>query len=145
MADTSTVTIGCKLPNGMHLDTFRMETRPVKTIIGTTIEEKQAIRTGRFTVKGIGRRTDDAGLAMGYALTYGCPKEVWDAWLAANKDSDVVKKGIIFASGNSADAKAKARENEMQKSGLEPLNPREIPREFKGKIETVPASERPQA
>lgn len=142
MAETQTVTVACKLPNGLHLDIFREEKFPVKTIHGTVMEEKRYIRTGqRVTVKGVKRRSDDAGLAAGFALTHGVPKEIWDGWLAANKDSAIVQNGIIFATGNSNDARAKAREHEKQVSGLEPLNPKDIPKEFMGKIETAKAGE----
>ena len=33
----------------------------------------------------------------GYTLTTGCPKELWERWLADNKDTPMVKNGLIFA------------------------------------------------
>jgi hypothetical protein len=137
VAESATVTIACKLPNGIHLDVFRMDDFSERTIHGTVIQTKRAVRTGRFTLKGIKRRTDDSGLAMGFALTHGVPKAHWDAWLEANKDSPLVQNGIIFASSNSNDARARAREHEAQVSGFEPLNPKDLPKEFRGKIETA--------
>lgn len=137
MAVAETVTVACKLPNGIHLDVFRMDTVAEKTILGAVVETKRAVKAGRFTVKGIKRRTDDEGLAMGFALTHGCPKAIWDSWLEANKENPIVVNGLIFATSSTNDARARARENEAQRSGLEPLDPKNLPREFRGKVETA--------
>lgn len=136
MADTATVTVACKLPNGIHLEAFNMVPMTERTMAGNTIETKRAVSAGRFTVKGVKRRSDDAGLALGFALTHGCPKDLWDSWLAANKDNPIVVNGIIFAAGGTNDVRAKAKDHEGIRSGFEPLNPKDLPREFKGKIET---------
>jgi hypothetical protein len=130
-----TVTIACKLPNGIHLDVFRMDDWNEQTPTGVRAT-KRAVRDGRFTLNGTRRRTDDPRIAEGFALTHGVPAEHWARWLDANKDSALVTNGLIFAQ-KGADVRAQAREKAGQLSGLEPIDPKNLPREFRGKIETA--------
>lgn len=91
-----TVTVGCKLPNGLHLD-----------------------HNGkRVTLNG----TNSGNLIGGHGLTV-VDKDFFDAWLAGHKDYAPVKAGLIFAHANENNARAEAKEKEKNKSGLEGLDP----------------------
>jgi hypothetical protein len=92
-----TVTVGCKLPNGLVLEHQ-----------GTTV-----------TLKGF--RHPDARIIGGYGLTEGVDKDFFDAWLAAHADQPYVKKELVFAQGKANSAADKAKDQKEVKSGLEPL------------------------
>jgi hypothetical protein len=130
------VTVACKLPNGIHLDVFDQFEYEENTIMGTR-KSKRAVRSGRVTIAGIKRRTDDSRLVMGFALTPNVPRDHWEAWLAANKDTPLVVNGLIFAHRQHSSVQDMAKEREANRSGLEPLDPRNLPKEFRGKVETA--------
>lgn len=126
MPGTEVVTIACKMPGGVILRVFEWVeveyplpgggTRPVK--------EAWEIPDARFVVKGVAHeagKSPDAPMSYGYALTPGCPKELWDKWLEQNAKSDMVKNKLIFAHVQEASVKSIAKENKDGKSGLEPL------------------------
>jgi hypothetical protein len=102
-----TTVVACKVPSGLHLDV------PNK---------------GRATVRGpameVGIRTDQRPLPMveyAFALTE-IDADHWEAWLALHKNTEIVQKGFIFAGQKNMDVKARAREMEKEKTGLEPLD-----------------------
>ena len=92
----ATVTVGCKLPNGLHLD----------------VQGKRATLQGANSARIIG----------GYGLTQ-VDKELWDAWVKAYADSPLLKNHLVFAQGNEASATSKAEEQGSVASGFERLQP----------------------
>jgi hypothetical protein len=99
-----TVTVACKLPSGLHL-----------RVNGQTV-----------TLRGCGHTFGNAppGAASGgYALTPNVPLDFWEAWLAINADSDVVRKGVVFSASKTVDARARAVEQAAVRSGFEGVNP----------------------
>lgn len=93
----ATVTIGCKLPNGIHLDH----------------EGKRVTLNGANSSRVIG----------GHGITERVDKAFWDAWLAIHKDYEPVKRGLIFAQNSTRNAEAEAKEKQDNPSGLEGINP----------------------
>ena len=69
----------------------------------------------------------NAPIAGGFALTCGCPKELWDLWLEQNKTSAMVKNGLIFANSKNDYVEDKASERDSVKCGLERLDPDKLP------------------
>ncbi len=67
-------------------------------------------------------------IVEGVALTFGVPKAFWDRWLAANKDAMFVKNGLVFAHEQPASVEDMAKERVLQKSGLERLDPKNLPK-----------------
>lgn len=98
-----TVTVACKLPNGLLLE-LQGEER-VK-LAGTAVPWGVAPR--------------DVG---GYALTHNVDADFFARWLSVYKDYTPVKRGLIFAYPKSQDAQARALEMKNEKSGLEPIDP----------------------
>lgn len=99
-----TVTIACKLPSGLHLE----------------------VNGRRVTVKGNAHQFGIAppGQASGgYALTPGVSKDFWEAWLKIHGESDVVRKGLIFSSTRTIDARARGTEQAAVRSGFEGIEP----------------------
>jgi hypothetical protein len=58
-----------------------------------------------------------------YGITRGVPVDIWETWLEQNKDSDLVRNGLIFALGDDIDALYEAKKRTALRSGLEPLEP----------------------
>jgi hypothetical protein len=97
-----TVTVACKLANGLCLDLKGRE---------------RVIINGSAVPFGMPSHPD------GYALTHGVDADFFVEWLSLYKDMDAVKKRFIFAYPKAADASAAAREMRDEKCGLEPLDP----------------------
>lgn len=92
----TTVTIGCKLPNGIFMDA------------GET----------RLRINGWNNNTI-AGLAHG--ITRDVPETLWDAWRKEHAESKLVTNGIIFAETSEKRAIDKAKDQKDQKSGHEQM------------------------
>lgn len=92
----TTVTIGCKLPNGIFMDA------------GET----------RLRINGWNNNTI-AGLAHG--ITRDVPEALWDAWRKEHAESKLVANGIIFAETSEKRAIDKAKDQKDQKSGHEQM------------------------
>ena len=90
------LTVGCKLPQGLHLDHAGK----------------------RVTLNG----TNSTEIIGGHGLTL-VDKEFFDAWYDAHRDYAPVKQGLIFAHDKEASVKAEAREKASHKSGFEGINP----------------------
>jgi hypothetical protein len=93
----NTVTVGCKLPHGLHLD----------------------VAGKRVTVEG----TNGATIIGGHGITRNVDKAFFEEWLRINKDSDAVKNELIFAHEKDASTAAEANEKEGNRSGFEGIDP----------------------
>ncbi len=93
----STVTIACKLPNGLILD---IPGAPSITLNGAN--HPDAIAGHGFT---------------------DVPADFWEAWTKLYADFQPLKKELIFAQGSERSAVSKAKERKGEKSGLEGLDP----------------------
>lgn len=93
----STVTVACKLPNGLILD---IPGAPSVTLKGSSHPD---------AIAGHGLTEVDAGF--------------WDAWTKLYPDFQPLKKELIFAQGGERSAISKAKERKGEKSGLEGLDP----------------------
>lgn len=98
-----TVTVGCKLPNGLHMD-----------LRGTGGELNR-----RVTLNGANK----SEVIGGYGITHGVDKEFFEEWKRINADFPPLKKGLIFAHDKPASAAAQAKEQAELKSGFEGMNP----------------------
>jgi hypothetical protein len=130
---TRTVTVACKLPNGLILQLEEWVDVPQPGPGGTRMVKESRRIGAKYTVRGnrlpFGVVPDFQMTSNnnGYALTPGIPKEFWDQWLDAHKDMDIVVNKLIFACPTTTDVRAIARENEGRRSGLEPLDPAKLP------------------
>jgi hypothetical protein len=127
-----TVTVGCKLPNGLvlHLDRMVEFKQPVmgggieKGMIAQRMPETFTLNGCSVTLSADGRVTDVNHLIIGgYGITPGIPKDFWDKWLEANKDTDFVVNRQVFAASDEMSARSVAIEQKAIRSGLEPLDP----------------------
>lgn len=104
------ITVGCKLPHGIHLD------------IRTAGEAVQ-----RVTLKGTNSLTAGAiirpSMIGGYAITENVPKEFFEHWMEKHKEHPAVKNNLIFAHIQVASVKDMAEERNEISNGLDPINP----------------------
>jgi hypothetical protein len=141
-----TVTVACKIPTGLILQTYIMEDHDEPLFGGGNKTIKRAVRSPHPPVK-INGPARYAGLDLphdikgGCGLTYNVDADFFAEWLRQNRDEPYVKNGLIFAqpSGKSGEIDGQIRDHRKQMSGMEPMDPRNLPQEFKGRIEKADA------
>lgn len=129
---TETVTVACKMPNGVKLELVEMVDRTEPVMGGGARRFQQARRTGQFfIVRGPAvpfGTPPNFPIIGGYALTHGIPKDFWDKWCSQNKDSPLLENHIIFAHTKADSVRGMAKEHKGQLSGHEPIDPEKPPR-----------------
>lgn len=126
-----TVTVVCKVPNGMCLRIFTMVDRNEASPSGGRAVKMAQQVLGEYTVHGPARRFGDIpdhAIIGGGGLTPGIPKDFFDKWMEQNADHPAVLNKMIFAAVSDDDARAEARARTGQKSGMHPLIPDTDPR-----------------
>lgn len=159
-----TITVGCKLPNGivLHLDEMVDDYEPVMG--GGSRKIKVAKRLPMtVTLNGaavpVGTPLPKHQISYGAGLTHGVDAEFFDKWLEANKEAPFVKNKLVFAATGRDSAEDQAKELEAVKTGLEPLDPSftvgkdgkskpndyRIPRSINTNVSVLPEADRPSA
>jgi hypothetical protein len=131
-----TVTVGCKVPNGLLLRVFKMVEGTEPVLGGGSRKTKVAAQAGetiRINGFSLPRGPDfdpDRAHAVvgGFGLTHGVDADFFHEWMSQNKDSDLVKNGLIFAHESAESARSEAAEKKSEVSGLEPLRQDRDPR-----------------
>jgi hypothetical protein len=136
-----TVTVACKIPNGLVLQTYDWETVTIPVMAGGVKDVKMAKATPwTQRLNGPARKLgQDVGhtIVHGAGLTHGVDADMFAVWLSQYKDTEIVRNGLVFAQVKAADTVAQANEHRNEKSGFEPVDPKNLPPEFKHKIETA--------
>jgi hypothetical protein len=130
---TGYVTVASKLPGGLWLRNFAFKDMTIHHPNGDSHTEKQAfeIEGSRVKINGYSvsfRKQAPYEIDHGYALTFNVDADIWDAWLAVNKNSDMVKNRVIFAMPKLEDVRSEVKKMEKVKSGMEQLQPEGDPR-----------------
>ncbi len=119
------VTVACKLPNGLKLRLFEAQeiSEPQRDGTSKTIKlwlptEETVTVNGNAVPVGV---TAEHPIVAGYGLTHGVDKEFFETWLAQNKDSVIVKRGLIFAYEKEDRVRGEAKDRKDVRSGLEPV------------------------
>ena len=155
------VLVACKMPNGLRLRLFDMISKDypmfgggLKTVTEAVFNGEEVVLNGNVAPWGSMPRYQVLGGAdnanPGYAVT-AVEESFWDRWLEQNKDSDLVKGGIVFAADRMRELHAQAVDQQDAgiKSGLEPLDPENPPRviardpKLGKKVKITPADEMP--
>lgn len=125
------VVVGCKLPNGVHLQLQR-KTRPTDPVTGREYDFWERM-PGGYTLNGIA--LDHAKLAraeMPEFLLVGSPRPsafttipraFWEEWVEQNKHTPLYLSGDVWGSDNETDARVMAKERSQQRTGFEPVDP----------------------
>lgn len=128
----TTVTVACKLPNGLWLQLYQMGKEIEATPAGTR-EVPKSVKIGDpIKIAGCALpfgQAPEIPMPGGYALTQ-VPADFWAKWLHDNADADVVKNRLIFAADSMDKTADRAREQHKEKvrSGMEPIDPKAPPR-----------------
>lgn len=128
---TDSVTVLCKIPQG-----FMMQLHEKRTFtevgLGHSKEVSQFFPTGHeFRLNGSAHAQNEGPHCRtvgAYAVTEGVPKEFWEKWLEQNKTLEAVKNGMIVGFDETDYAVDFAKENRALKTGLERLNPHDLPK-----------------
>lgn len=130
-----TVTVACKLPNGLQLQLQRFEERPSQIYGGGVRMERIAIFYGPVVI--VGGTASPYGMhpkhrmSNGYALTPNVDAEFFAKWVEQNKELEVVEKQMIFAMAKDDSLVSKTKEMEKVRTGLEPVDPENPPAAFR--------------
>ena len=135
------VTVYCNLPNGLRIHADRMIEQRELILGGGSRMVKIAERVGPdVLIHGNasprmpdGKVIERHRMIAGYAVTDGVPKDIWDAWIEANRDSAAVRNKCIFAHQKVENGDAEARDNRERRTGLEPFEQDGDPRRPRGR------------
>ena len=97
MAKQKTVTVGCKLPNGLIIE-----------VGGQSVELNGA---------------NASNIIGGHGITYDVDADLFNAWMKAHADRAMVRNGFIFAHEDAKNTKAEAREKTDNETKLEAVDP----------------------
>ena len=109
---SGTVSVGCKLPSGIHMDMN---------------DPKPHAITRRVTLRG----SNASRVVGGFGITENVDKEFVETWLKRNAELPAVKNELIFIMKNSREVSAKAKELAGVKSGMERIDPKNLPKGIK--------------
>lgn len=124
LPETGTVTVACKLPNGIILRLFAMQDAEELVMGGGVRSIKKAILTDQepVEIKGCAAPFGSPILLVGgYALTPNVDAQFYAQWLKQNSDSDLIKNRVIFAQETRDHLEGQANEQAEILSGLQPL------------------------
>ncbi len=129
---TDTVTVACKVPNGLifPLCDMREDYEPVmgggqkKIMKAWPTGVRVVLRGPAFDLQAMRRgQTMENPLAGGFALTPGIPREQWEKIKRDYADHPALVNGLVFATKSDTDAIAEARTRHDVETGLEGIDP----------------------
>ena len=98
------------------------------------VEGSQVTFNGSAKYRGGGREKPHE-IFQGAGLTFGVDADFFEQWSRSPQGAELVKNGHVFA--HRRDTHGKAIEHKAVVTGLEPLDPKNLPPEFRGKIEAA--------
>ena len=129
---TDTVVIACKIPQGITISRYVWDeiAEPSASGISRQVKISRELEGSEFVIRGPNASLPSmspAGIyptlvnSGGYALTPGVPGDLWDAWYEANRNSDIVRRRLVFCASDENRARDEGREMQDARTGLEPL------------------------
>lgn len=123
----NTVTVGCKVPNGLILQNEIMVDDFEQVFGGGVRAIKKAQPDGppiriNGPARAPGSDPDAKRVIGGYGLTYNVPRDDFERWINHNAALDIVRSNLIFACEDKDRAQDQARDQKSLRSGLEALN-----------------------
>ena len=108
-----TVTVACKIPNGLFLDLKKGAERIRVRLNGPAMP----------VLPEPGKPMPKKTVEHAVGLTFGVDKEFWEAWCKENPDFGPMKQGLLYAAPKGGDVVARAKGEVSNLTGMEPLNP----------------------
>ena len=139
--DSGTVTVACKLPNGLKLRLHTMVDVDMPLMGGgvkTVKEARPNPEVDPVTINGAAFNPLEPARCLvvgGYALTPNVDAQFMAEWLKQNARSPLVLNKLVLIHEAQADAQAEAKEKTAVRSGLEPLMKDKDPRAPKRVVE----------
>lgn len=130
----ATVTVGCKIPNGIVMQLQQEEEVNLPVLGGgfkSVKENRPHPSAPTYTLFGNKTPIGHAPRCLivgGFAMTPGLPKDFVVKWFDQNKNLDLVKAGLIIFRDTTDEARANAKEHSGLRSGLEAISPGNDPR-----------------
>ena len=131
---TDTVSVACKVPGGWMLQLHEQRAYSEVTPMGHReykqwypIEEDNQGRPAQFRLNGPAHPQDQGPrcrVILGFAITKGVPRDLWERWLEQNKTLPAVRKGMIHEFID----RGSIEEFKGERTGLERINPKNPPR-----------------
>lgn len=128
---TETVTVACKVLSGMRCRIHKL-TKVTEVGMGSTRTVQQWLETDKeFVLAGPAHAQNEGPrhqIVAGFAITHGIRKDYWDEWREQNSELPAVKHGLIIAYASADKVMDAAKERKGIKTGLERLNPHDLPK-----------------
>lgn len=122
-----TVHVACKLPTGLVLHTDTMG-RANEAYNGGHRQVDVAKKDPTiFEARGIALpagHTRDYIVPGGYAVTPGCPYELWEKWRGQNEESLLLENELIYAHEDRDQVLAWCASRRKVRTGMEPIDPK---------------------
>lgn len=124
LPESGTVTLACKLPNGIILQLFDMVEQEEVTLAGSrTINKAMPKDLEPVHIKGCSAPHGAAIMTIGgYALTHNVDAQFFAEWMRQHADSDILRARLLFAHEDRVYVEDKATESTGVLSGLQPMN-----------------------
>lgn len=128
---TATMTVICKIPQGILLQLHVQEKKTEVTQSGTREIVASRPIGDPFMINGPAHAQGEGvrhRTAHGFALTEDVPKELWEQWYEqTGRHLAACHNGLLMAFDNAGFAIDAAREAKRERTGLERLNPAALP------------------
>jgi hypothetical protein len=119
------VTVYCKMPNGLRIRNFEMVSQREQVLGGGTRDFNIAQPVGEdILIWGNRFRIGDPQshrIIGDHGVTEGVDKDSWEKWLSDNKDSALVRNGLVFAAEKRDFGEDEAHDRRDAWSGLGPM------------------------
>jgi hypothetical protein len=121
------VVVACKLPSGIVIRGYTQQKEQEAVLGGGTREFDVWRWNGKEQrINGYARPHGSAPqctIIGDFALTYDVDKDLFDAWYEANRDTPMVRQGLIFAFERAESAMSEAKNRRKLISGFEQIDP----------------------
>lgn len=125
-------TVYSKLQTGLILQLSTFEERQEATLGGGIRSVKVAVKGGdKYIIPGTAvefGKQPKCRMVAGFATCPDVPIDFWNAWVEQHKDADYIIRNLVFAYPQQSDGDACARDYASALTGLEPIDPNNLPR-----------------
>lgn len=110
------ITVACKLPNGLHL---QLRDRKTGEFLWDQVLNGNAVKRNSESMMPLpGQPISD----QGFGLTFNVDEDKFELWCVEYADHPAVKGRLIFAQPDQKSLIAQMKENEGRKTGLDPMS-----------------------